>query len=144
MPIFEVTFFWRGASRRHLHRRSSQLSLDLSRISSLSGFTSDDRHTRRAPVLSKEHYPEGRFALDRASENINSLREGTDATGPRAVAHLPRASRTRELGKSPGNKPGTQSHRAFLCSDLLEELCQFFVEQSGHRRRLHLWEFAEK
>jgi hypothetical protein len=35
-------------------------------------------------------------------------------------------------------------HRTFLGGDLLKELCQLFVEQSGHSRRLHFGEFAEE
>src|ERR1700722_12625448 len=31
-----------------------------------------------------------------------------------------------------------------LRSDPLEELCQLFIEQGGHGRRLHLGEFAEE
>ena len=88
-------------------------------VSSLSTFTSVDRHTLRDPLLDQP-------------------------PAPGAMAALPRVQHTRELRKSLGIKPRKRSHQAFLCSDLLEELCQLFVEQSGHRRRLHLWEFAEK
>ena len=51
--------------------------------------------------------------------------------------------RIRELKKALSHEPLTRSHRAVLCSGILEELYQLLVEQSGHRRRLHLRKCAE-